>query len=238
MSYKFLIIGGLHGNEPLGIDLVSQIQKLNLSNIKAIYGDLEAIQKNVRFLDQDLNRVFPGKINGDIEEKRAFEVTEICKGFDFILDFHNTHTPNNDCGFVGGNSYQESLYLSSFLGLDKVIVADYNCINKFVPNCLSVEISLSSKKNNVEFWLDKMIKLNQFDINKNLKVPESFKFCYRVSRKQQLDFKFKNWQAFEPISISDIQQLGLDAERQYYPIFIDDKYTSSYNFAGLVARKC
>ena len=144
MSYKFLIIGGLHGNESLGIKLVQKIQKLNLPNIQAIYGNHEAIRQNIRFVEQDLNRVFPSKIDRNLEESRALELVKICQDFDFVFDFHNTHCPDNDCGFVGGKNWQNSLKLASFFGISKVIVADYDCINKFVPNCLSVEISLSS----------------------------------------------------------------------------------------------
>jgi predicted deacylase len=163
-QYKFLIIGGLHGNEPLGVELVKKIQQLKIPNIKAIYGNPEAIIQNKRFLDQDLNRVFPGKVDGNLEQKRAFEITQICKNYDFVLDFHNTHCPNNDCGFVGGDSYNASLKLSSFLGLNKIIVADYDCINKYIKNCLSVEISLDSKLNDVNYWISKILSLADFDL--------------------------------------------------------------------------
>jgi hypothetical protein len=237
MPYKFLIIGGLHGNEPLGIELVSQIQKLNLPNIQAVYGNPKAIQKIVRFLNQDLNRVFPGKKDGDIEEQRAFELMQISQEYDFVLDFHNTYCPENDCGFVGGEKYCDSLELASFLGLDKVIVADYDCVNKYVKNCLSVEISLSSGKNNVQYWLDKILNLSNFKTDKSLKTPDLFEFKRRVSRIEQNDFKFSGWKAFKPISQKDIQVLNLDLGKKYLPIFVDDKYTSGYNFAGLISPK-
>lgn len=234
-QYKFLIIGGLHGNEPLGVELVKKIQKLNLPNIKAIYGNPEAIMQNKRFVDQDLNRVFPGKMDGNLEQKRAFEVIKKCEGFDFVLDFHNTHCPNNDCSFVGGDLYDESLKLSSFLGLNKIIVADYDCINKYIKNCLSVEISLSSKLNDVSYWIDKILSLADFDLNKPEKENSKlYSFAYRVSRQQQNQFKFENWKAFEVIKQSDVNKLGLEATKSYYPIFVDDDYTKEYNFAGLV----
>ena len=237
MSYKFLIIGGLHGNEPLGINLVQAIQALKIPNIQAVYGNPEAVQKNVRFLNQDLNRVFPGKTDVDIEEKRAFELMQICQDYDFVLDFHNTYCPENDCGFVGEEKYLESIQLASFLVLDKVIVADYDCINKYAKNCLSVEISLTSEKNNIQYWVDRILNLAKFEIDQSLKVPDLFEFKRRVTRVEQNNFNFTSWKAFESISQKDAKILGLDSENQYFPIFVDDKYTSSYNFAGLVGRK-
>jgi aspartoacylase len=55
---KILIIGGLHGNEPLGINLVKQVQEIRNPNLQAIFGNPKAIEQNVRFVQQDLNRVF------------------------------------------------------------------------------------------------------------------------------------------------------------------------------------
>jgi hypothetical protein len=34
----------------------------------------------------------------------------------------------------------------------------------------------------------------------------------------------------------DVNKLGLDTTKSYYPIFVDDDYTKEYNFAGLIAE--
>ena len=171
-----------------------------------------------------------------MEEIRALELVRICQDFDFVLDFHNTHCPNNDCGFVGCKNWQNSLKLASFFGISKVIVADYDCINKFVPNYLSVEISLSSDQNDVDFWLERMLSLTQFDPNQNLQLPELFQFSRRVSRIEQNKFRFQNWQAFKIISKLDKTVLDLDSKTNFYPIFVDDDFTEDYNFAGLITN--
>jgi len=236
MSQKIVTIGGLHGNEPLGVQLVQKIKNLNSLNFQAEYGNIEAIKQNTRFVDQDLNRVFPGNVTGNIEERRAAQLMNICQNFDFVLDFHNTHCSNNDCGFVGGNNWQQSVNLAGFLGLNKVIVADYDCINKYVQGCLSVEISLSSTQNNADLWVEKITSLSQFEPEKQYQQVQLYRFVYRVSREQQNTFQFKNWQAFEKISIEDVKKLQLDTSVNYYPIFVDDAYTAAYNFAGLITE--
>jgi len=235
-NLKYLAIGGLHGNEPLGIELVPKIQALQVDWLKAEFGNPQAIKQNVRFVEEDLNRVFPGNANGNHEQKRAAKLTKISQSFDFVLDFHNTYGLNNDCGFVGGNDWEKTVNLAGFLGIKRVIIADYDCINKFVPNCLSIEISLNSIQNNTNLWVNKLQNLNKFDPNKKYQAVELYQFIYRVSRQQQNKLNFKNWKTFEPISKRDTKKLGLNPSQEYLPIFIDDQYTAEYNFAGLLKK--
>jgi len=235
-SFKYITIGGLHGNEPLGIDVVPKIQRLNQDWLQAEYGNPRAIQDNVRFTQTDLNRVFPGDVGGDYEQRRAVELMQTCQNFDFVLDFHNTHGLDNDCGFVGGNDWKQTVNLAGFLGINKVIVADYDCINKYAPGCLSIEISLSSPLNNSDTWVRKLETLRTFNPDIQYQTVELFTFVYRVTRQQQINHSFSGWQTFVPIPSADATTLGLNQNKQYYPIFIDDEYTAKYNFAGLLEK--
>ena len=99
---KILVIGGMHGNEMLGIDLVKSLQENPLENIDSVLANKEAIKINKRFVEQDLNRSFPGvKSSGIYEQQRPIELLKMCKEYDIALDFHNTFCPDNDCTFVG-----------------------------------------------------------------------------------------------------------------------------------------
>jgi hypothetical protein len=230
---KYLIIGGTHGNEPLGVGVCKKLEALKIINLSVLYANEQAIKQNKRFINQDLNRVFPGSPKGSYEVKRAQEIINISKSFDYVIDFHNTNCPNNNCGFVGGNKWQKAVNLSLFLGLKRVIVADYDCINKYVKNCLSVEISLQSKKSNVDYWIRKILNLKNFDPDKTYGRPDLYKFSYRVTRNQQNQYNFKKWLAFKPVPTKDLRKLDLSGK--YYPIFIDDQYTP-YNYAGLISE--
>lgn len=233
--YKFLVIGGLHGNEPLGLEVCGQLEKLKLPYVDVLYGNPEAIRKNVRYIVEDLNRVFPGRKTGSVEVKRASEIMKICKKYDFVIDFHNTHCPNNDCAFLGSHS-PEAFQLASFLGLNRVILADaYDSINKYVNNCLSVEVSLSSPRFNIEEWVSKMVGLKNYNPNRTYGRLQTYEFVYRISREEQEKFNFPRWTAFKPVSKGDLRPLNLDASDTIYPIFIDDKYTP-YNYAALIRK--
>lgn len=230
---KFLVIGGTHGNEPLGIDVCKRLERINLPYLDVLFANELAIKKNRRFLKEDLNRVFPGKNRGSYEIQRAKFIVDLCKSYDYVIDFHNTYCPDNDCGFVGGENYMKTLKLACYLGLKRIIIANYNCINEYVNGCLSVEISLDSRKFNVDYWVKKMIGLNRFDSTKMYGKPNLYRFSYRITRDQQNKFNFPKWPAFRKIPSNDLK--ALDIKGSFYPIFIDDRYTP-YNYAGLIKK--
>lgn len=233
--YRFLVIGGLHGNEPLGLEVCRQLEKLNLPYIDVLYGNPQAIKKNIRYIEEDLNRAFPGKASGSLEAKRALKIMEVCKNYDFVIDFHNTHCPDNDCTFLGSRS-PGAYQLASFLGFDKVVQADaYDSINKYVTNCLSVEVSLSSPLCNASDWVDKMVGLKDYNPKEKYGRPQTYEFVYRITREEQYKFNFPKWEAFRAVPKGDLRPLNLKASGVIYPIFIDDAYTP-YNYAALIRK--
>jgi hypothetical protein len=155
----------------------------------------------------------------------------LSKGFDIVLDFHNTHCPKNDCGFVGDNQFQNTLKVATFLELNRVNVADYDCINKYVANCLSVEISLDSDVNSLQFWVEKIKSLVNLDLTQTSVSLDLYEFVGRISSEKKELVDAQNWVAFQPISPSDLKILELEAETM--PIFIHDSYTPQ-NLCGLV----
>lgn len=232
---KFLVIGGLHGNEPLGLDVCKRLEKLKLPYLDVFYGNPIAIEKNVRFVEEDLNRAFPGDPKGSIEAKRAVEIIKICKGYDFVIDFHNTYCPNNDCTFIGSLS-KSAFQLPLFLGLNRVVMADaYDSINKYVSGCVSVEISLTSPKFSTEYWVEKMVGLEKFNADKIYGSPKIYEFYHRITREEQGKYKFPKWAAFQQVPSKDLKPLGIKADEKLYSIFVDDKYTP-YNYAALLKR--
>src|SRR3990167_3969563 len=112
---KILVIGGMHGNEPLGIKLVKFINKNPINNVDCLLANKIAIKKNKRFIKYDLNRSFPGIKSSKLYEKmRADEILKLCNNYDFVLDFHNTYCPNNNCTFVGKNAKSGLCKLTSY----------------------------------------------------------------------------------------------------------------------------
>jgi hypothetical protein len=233
---KVLVIGGMHGNEPLGPQLVELFTAKPVPGVDVVLANEQAITKDCRFVKSDINRLFPGDASSDdYEIRRASEILTLTKKYDVVLDFHNTHCPDNDCGFVGQSAGQRMYDVSSWLGLGRIVVADYDCINKYASNCLSVEISLDSPAMDVAQWYRKIVQLSEMEELPRSNNVETFRFAYRMTLEDEAKFNLTDCQlrAFEPIEADLAESMGVSSPA--YPIFIGDKYTP-YNYGGLLNR--
>ncbi|MEI7632505.1 MAG: succinylglutamate desuccinylase/aspartoacylase family protein [bacterium] len=234
---KVLVIGGMHGNETLGIEVVKLFKNNSVNQVDTFLANEQAIKNDCRFVGQDLNRSFPGdKDSANYEIGRAAQILELTKKYDIVLDFHNTYCPNNDCAFVGQTATQLLDSVAVFLGLKKVIIADYDCINKFAPNCLSVEVSVDSQLNKPEVWYDKITQLSRLDnLIYETSDLEKYRFVYRMTLddKDKFNLTSKQLRAFKPISNNLAIKLGVTTPA--YPIFVDDNFTP-YNYGGLLTK--
>lgn len=233
---KVLVIGGMHGNETLGLEVVKLFKDNPSREVDILLANEQAIEANCRFVGQDLNRSFPGDSEStEYEPRRAAEILEKAEGYDVVLDFHNTYCPNNDCGFVGETASDGLNDVAWALGLDKVIVADYDCINKAASNCLSVEVSLDSPLNVAKLWYERITTLSRLDSFTAKSKVQKFRFVYRmtVEDKNRLALGSRNLRAFQPLNNELANAMGVSSPA--YPIFIADSFTP-YNYGGLVNK--
>jgi pyoverdine/dityrosine biosynthesis protein Dit1 len=135
-----------------------------------------------------------------------------------------------------GERANDNLFsIAGLLGLKRVIVADYDCINKYAANCLSIEISLNSKLNNSEFWYEQIFKLSKlvsFEKKPNI---QKYRFVYRITNEDRDKYKLtdKKLIAFKRLDASLAKNLGVASPA--YPIFVNDKFTP-YNYGGVLNK--
>mgnify|MGYP001007806190 FL=1 len=101
-----LITGLVHGNEVIGIEVINRVLKrvvknneINI-NLGFLLCNIEAAQKNTRFVESDLNRSFSTKEIVTLEQRRASEIAKIVDQTDFIFDLHQTVEPSLTPFFV------------------------------------------------------------------------------------------------------------------------------------------
>ncbi|MEG3765635.1 aspartoacylase [Alteromonas sp. 14N.309.X.WAT.G.H12] len=106
MLNSIVLTGGAHGNETSGIELIRQWQQSGLParfnglNVRCALVNEKAIDANVRFLDEDLNRQFtPERLATDNPAQEALLAKKLNEEFgpkgpssatDFFVDVHNT----------------------------------------------------------------------------------------------------------------------------------------------------
>ncbi len=91
---KILINGGTHGTEQIGANVINHFRKLigDNDNLHYTIANPEALSRGVRFIESDLNRVFPGKPDGSFEERIAYNLHPVIKSYDVVIDIHSTES--------------------------------------------------------------------------------------------------------------------------------------------------
>jgi len=89
------ILGLCHGDEIVGKLVLDYLKndlpsKIINGRVKLIYANLPAEKANKRYIDVDLNRSFPGKIDGLLEERIAYELRPVISSCSYLLDIHST----------------------------------------------------------------------------------------------------------------------------------------------------
>lgn len=96
---KLIVFGAIHGDEPCGTAAMFKlINKFKNNDIPLKKGKLtmipvcnpEAYNQGVRFIEQDLNRIFAAPDLLTIEGRHALDLIDLIKGHDYILDIHST----------------------------------------------------------------------------------------------------------------------------------------------------
>lgn len=88
------VVGGVHGDEPSGVRAVERLRRAALDlrrGVLFVVANPAAVAADERFLDSDLNRVFPGDPYGDREHRLAAELCGIVGGVT-TLSIHGTHS--------------------------------------------------------------------------------------------------------------------------------------------------
>ena len=89
------IVGGIHGDEPCGPTAVEALLDADLDverPVKFIVANEEALSHGVRYVDEDLNRAFPGSRDADTHEGRlAHDLLNELRGCE-ICSLHSTRS--------------------------------------------------------------------------------------------------------------------------------------------------
>ncbi|GAB7257238.1 succinylglutamate desuccinylase/aspartoacylase family protein [Polaribacter sp. OB-PA-B3] len=92
-----LLLAGIHGDETNGVGIIREIISLGINKPKAgtiicipVFNIFGYLIQTREFPDgRDLNRMFPGTLNGSLASQFAYQFTkEIAPYVDYVIDFH------------------------------------------------------------------------------------------------------------------------------------------------------
>lgn len=90
------VFAGVHGNEKAGVEALKRILKeikVEKGTVYFVFANPEAIKKNIRQINKNLNRCFLKNNKGkSVEDKRARELMKILDKCDALLDLHASNS--------------------------------------------------------------------------------------------------------------------------------------------------
>ncbi|MBT3407870.1 hypothetical protein HOK68_02970 [Candidatus Woesearchaeota archaeon] len=219
------IIGALHGDEIIGVNVIEQLKdlKLNKGTIKYIIANQEAIIKNTRCIDQDLNRSFPGEKNGNNEQNLAYQIMDLIKDCDYIIDIHSTDSLiesfivlTKDNKFIRDeleNVLLNKVVIMGFKGKEKSLIEH----SKFG---FSLEFNKSVDENQVTEIVKNYLKYLNIIDGKSKTMSKEYYYVYE---------KLSNYNG----KLNNFELVNVNGE-EFYPILANEK---NYEFNCFKAKK-
>lgn len=151
---NILFVVCTHGNETAPLEAIKNVikkygeEKFN-NECEYVIANPKALEGGVRFIETDLNRIYPGDINGETyEERRAAEILEYAKNFKYVIDIHTTIS-GNDIFTIVTKDTKNNNELASKLSPKKIIIWESisgrktGPVTSFLDNSCEIECSVS-----------------------------------------------------------------------------------------------
>lgn len=117
------VVGSIHGDEPTGVRAIHRVLETSPTfdqAIKFIVANPPAAVAHRRYLDEDMNRVFPGDPDADTRERRlAAQLVTATAGLP-TLSIHTTHATPDPVAFVTSGNLR-ALEIADQLPLEYVV---------------------------------------------------------------------------------------------------------------------
>lgn len=152
---EYAVVACLHGNETCGWNAIQRFKRDDYEiqkPIKFVLANEEAYEKDERYIDTDINRVFPGNSNSSVHEERlAAEIQDELEG-QKILDIHSTKSEQAPFAIVVGDD-DEQIKLAKSTGIKHLIDMSYvdGGLGEELP-VVSIELSRTSQDQDEEAY--------------------------------------------------------------------------------------
>jgi len=233
------VIGCIHGDELVGEKIIKKLNNIKIKNgtLITLLGNKKALNLKKRYISQDLNRSFPGKANGNYEEKLAHNILKIARRADFTIDIHSTTADTESLVIITKKNKKILSLINTFKPKNVALMKKSIGNRAFTYYCkagISMEYGkdkdMGAAKNILN---DILIMLKSFDMIKNLTVIKNKKNktkFYKITgvvKKEHgfiTDNKIKNFKLVEEgdiIAKNDIKIIK--AKNSFYPILFGEK---------------
>jgi len=162
---NIVILCCVHGNETIGLDVMRELipilyNKMQLGIVTIILVNIYAVMQNVRFINQDMNRILSenlilnikNKTKKNNEEERLLEILPFIENCDILLDIHSTIMPStpfiyckkSDKHFKIAELFDTEFIVSPGLNLSKNDIDIFSSFDSFADRSGGIGITVES----------------------------------------------------------------------------------------------
>ena len=139
---ELAVVAGIHGDEPCGVRAVERLlaEEPEVERpVKFIVANEEALDAGERFLEEDLNRAFPGDPDGDTHESRlAHELAREVQGCT-VLALHSTQSYAEPIAVI--DTVDEiARSLAPLLPVDVLVETDEHTAGRLIEHAHTIEV--------------------------------------------------------------------------------------------------
>lgn len=145
---KLLLIAATHGDEKIGVEVIERLNNEGYQGkFDYLIANSKALKKNIRFIDADLNRSYPGEKNSPFYEKRkAYDNLKLAKEYQYIIDIHETGGGISDFIIVPREKISK-LFPLQFIDLKKAVLwpDPKGSISQVLDNAIELEFVMKNR---------------------------------------------------------------------------------------------
>ncbi|MFB6190438.1 MAG: succinylglutamate desuccinylase/aspartoacylase family protein [Candidatus Nanohaloarchaea archaeon] len=240
---EYAVVANLHGDEPCGREAVEkflseewEIQK----PVKLIVANEKAVERDARYIDDDLNRSFPGDPGSDSHEERlAAELMEEVEDTK-VIDFHSTRSQDEPFATVSSID-DETLELVRATGVHDVAYfpSESGTLNEQELPAVTIEAGRQGTRQAAKQAHDILVNFlaaeGVIDADHELSEPEIYRY-YETVEGGDLEFVAENFSLVEEGEVFAYQgDHKVEAGEDFYPILMS---TDGYeDILGYKAQK-
>lgn len=156
---RILVIGGTHGGERTGVNVVSHLRRERISDVDTLIANPRATKRHCRFTETDLNKSFGVTIPDSYEEKRAAKIVNVLGQYDLILEFHNTVSTGSCVILTAQEPSKMQLQIAAHFGFKRVVITrpgGKSLSSRNPQKTVSFEISTREKRFSTSYFVEKI----------------------------------------------------------------------------------
>ena len=193
---KVVILGGVHGDDRLGVEVLTYYFKKPNPLLQLMLGNYQAVEKGQKFIDFDLLKAGKGDItcSTSIEKCRAGEIHEVLSQYDYAVDVHGSHV--NEDLLILTNDDPETIKFAQTLGVERgIVIPKDNYLIESVKHNVTLIKKVEAKPDpSKEEIAETILKLDGLDLYFNNQKCTTTLTLYKLNHHEEnlIDFVIEN----------------------------------------------